>query len=70
VTVVSGDRAGCSNVRPVELELDPPQPEPVAQAIAAALAAQRPEPADPWWRAGVEENLAEENLVEENLRGE
>jgi hypothetical protein len=42
----------------VELELDPPQPEPVAEAIAEALAAADDAPSvDPWWRAGVYENL-------------
>jgi hypothetical protein len=40
----------------VELELDPPQPAEVTQAVADALA----EPTggtDPWWRAGVDEQL-------------
>jgi hypothetical protein len=42
----------------VELELDPPQPEPVAEAIAEVLAgAGGAPPVDPWWRAGVDENL-------------
>lgn len=42
----------------MELELDPPQPEPVAEAIAEELAgpAGAP-PVDPWWRAGIEETL-------------
>jgi hypothetical protein len=42
----------------VELELDPPQPEPVAEAIAEALAEADGAPSvDPWWRAGIDENL-------------
>jgi hypothetical protein len=45
---------------PVELELDPPQPEPVADAIAEALGGANAPGADPWWRAGVAENLREE----------
>jgi hypothetical protein len=44
--------------RAVELELDPPQPEAVAEAIAEALAgAGGPPPVDPWWRAGIEDAL-------------
>jgi hypothetical protein len=40
----------------MEPELDPPQPEPVARAVAEVLAeaGQRP---DPWWEAGIEESL-------------
>lgn len=42
----------------MELELDPPQPEPVAGAIAEALeGVAEGLPVDPWWRAGVDENL-------------
>ena len=42
----------------MELELDPPQPEPVAQAIAETLAgAGGAPPVDPWWRAGIEDAL-------------
>lgn len=41
----------------MDVELDPPQPEEVAEAVAAALAAA-PKGPDPWWQAGVEENLA------------
>jgi hypothetical protein len=37
-------------------ELDPPQPEPVAEAIAAALA-EAPAAPDPWWQAGIDEAL-------------
>jgi hypothetical protein len=41
----------------VEAELDPPQPEPVARAVAEALAAAEGG-RDPWWEAGIEDNLA------------
>jgi hypothetical protein len=40
----------------METELDPPQPEPVAEVVAEALAAPPPAP-DPWWQAGIEEAL-------------
>jgi hypothetical protein len=40
----------------MELELDPDQPVEVADAIASALRDDAPAP-DPWWRAGVEEQL-------------
>ncbi len=39
-----------------DVELDPPQPEPVARALADLLAGSVPEP-DPWWRAGIEDAL-------------
>jgi hypothetical protein len=45
-----------SNVKVVDLELDPPQPDEVARAIAALLEEAQPA-VDPWWRAGVDENL-------------
>jgi hypothetical protein len=38
------------------LELDPPQPGPVAEAIARLLAAGDAG-ADPWWQAGLAELL-------------
>jgi hypothetical protein len=40
----------------VDVELDPPQPEEVARAVEEALARPQPAP-DPWWQAGIEENL-------------
>jgi len=42
----------------VELETDPPQPEPVVRALAAALDERPPEP-DPWWQAGIDDALGE-----------
>lgn len=44
----------------MDVELDPPQPEPVSEAIAAALALDGGPAVDPWWRAGVDENLRAE----------
>ena len=40
----------------MEIETNPPQSEPVADAIGKALRdeAQRP---DPWWQAGIDEAL-------------
>jgi hypothetical protein len=38
------------------VELDPPQPEPVADAIQRLLAERQPA-VDPWWAAGLEEQL-------------
>jgi hypothetical protein len=40
----------------MELETDPSQPAQVVQALAEALE-EAPRPPDPWWRAGIEENL-------------
>jgi hypothetical protein len=40
----------------MEPDLDPPQPEPVARAVAEALAVAEGGP-DPWWEAGMKENL-------------
>ena len=40
----------------MDVELDPPQPDPVTLAVAELLGADEPSP-DPWWRAGVDENL-------------
>ena len=40
----------------VDVELDPPQPDEVTRAVAELLDADAPPP-DPWWRAGVDENL-------------
>jgi hypothetical protein len=36
----------------VDVELSPEQPPEVAEAVAAALAGQPPQP-DPWWQAGL-----------------
>jgi hypothetical protein len=40
----------------VDVELDPPQPEEVAEAVAKALEVPA-KGRDPWWQAGVAENL-------------
>jgi hypothetical protein len=40
----------------VKIELDPPQPDEVARAVAELLEAEEPSP-DPWWQAGIDENL-------------
>jgi hypothetical protein len=40
----------------LDVELDPPQPDEVTRAIAALLEEAAPV-VDPWWRAGVDENL-------------
>ena len=42
----------------MDVELDPPQPEPVAEAVAEALREGRQGP-DPWWKAGIDESLGE-----------
>ena len=42
----------------MDVELDPPQPAPVAEVVAEALADGPPEP-DPWWRAGIDEALGQ-----------
>jgi hypothetical protein len=41
---------------PVELELDPPQPPPVTEAVASLLETAEAGP-DPWWQAGIDEAL-------------
>jgi hypothetical protein len=41
-------------------ELDPAQPDEVTRAIAELLDDESPS-VDPWWRAGVEENLADDS---------
>jgi hypothetical protein len=42
----------------VPLELDPPQPDPVVDAIARLLdGGDRDVGADPWWEAGLAEAL-------------
>lgn len=40
----------------VDIELDSPQPAEVARAVAEALAAEANSP-DPWWQAGIAEQL-------------
>jgi hypothetical protein len=40
----------------VELELDPPQPEPVVEAVAELLDEAILGP-DPWWEAGLRATL-------------
>jgi hypothetical protein len=42
----------------VNPELEPPQPDEIATAIADLASADDPAP-DPWWRAGIEEALGE-----------
>ena len=42
------------------VELDPPQPEDVSRAVVELLADESPS-VDPWWRAGVEENLTDDS---------
>lgn len=42
------------------VELDPGQPAAVVQAVAEALAGDRPGAPAPWWRAGIEEALADD----------
>ena len=43
---------------PASLELSPEQPDPVVEQVAQALAAGAAEP-DPWWQAGLEEQLGQ-----------
>jgi hypothetical protein len=40
----------------VDVELDPPQPSEIVDAIAEALQEPR-DAADPWWQAGIDEAL-------------
>ncbi len=40
----------------MELELTPPQPDEVVQALSELLTQPPPEP-DPWWQAGIAEAL-------------
>ena len=42
----------------MELELDPQQPDEVVRAVEAALREARAAH-DPWWDAGIAENLGE-----------
>jgi hypothetical protein len=42
----------------VDLELTPPQPPAVEQALAAILAPAQPkQDPDPWWEAGLQDTL-------------
>jgi hypothetical protein len=43
-------------LRRVELELTPPQPDEVVQALSELLTPSSTEP-DPWWQAGIAEAL-------------
>jgi hypothetical protein len=43
---------------PADVELTPEQPQPVAEQVAQALAIG-PEAPDPWWQAGLEEQLGQ-----------
>lgn len=49
-----------SSTYPFRVDLDtlPPQPDEIRRALAEALADPDPQP-DPWWQAGIEENLEE-----------
>jgi hypothetical protein len=50
----------CRYAGPMELEIRPEPPESVRRAIEAALAdADEAEPGSAWWRAGVDESLAD-----------
>ena len=40
----------------VDVELEPEEPPAVVDAVARLLATERPDP-DPWWQAGLDENL-------------
>jgi hypothetical protein len=42
----------------MEVETTPPQPPEVAEAVEGALAEPPREP-DPWWKAGIEENIGQ-----------
>ena len=48
-----------SNLQPVDVELQPRQPEPVARVVAELLA-EAPEAPDPWWQAGIDEQISED----------
>ena len=39
------------------LELEPPQPDPVARAIETLLGTTARPPVDPWWAVGIAESL-------------
>jgi hypothetical protein len=48
----------------MEVDLTPPQPAEVAEAVASALDAGAEAQADPWWRAGIEESLGIHTIPE------
>ncbi len=41
----------------MDVETQPPQPDPVVEAIAEALA-EPPRQPDPWWEAGIREDIS------------
>jgi hypothetical protein len=41
----------------VEVELDPTQPREIVRAVGELIGAAAGRPADPWWQAGVDEQL-------------
>lgn len=51
-------RTGERRLSSVDVDLDPPQPEPVAQALVEVLAEPEQRP-DPWWQAGLDEALSQ-----------
>jgi hypothetical protein len=53
----------------MSVDLDPPQPEPVARTIERLLAEKRVA-ADPWWAAGLEEALgSDDGAATQDARG-
>lgn len=50
-------RVNSRTVSPMEIELDPPQPDAVESALAELLAAEEPTAPDPWWAEGLRESL-------------
>jgi len=50
----SAGPARAFNVPPVDVELEPEQPDEVARAVQELLAEGRPAP-DPWWEAGIDD---------------
>ena len=41
----------------MEVELDPRQPPEIVRAVDELIGAAAGRPADPWWQAGVDEQL-------------
>jgi hypothetical protein len=41
----------------VDVELEPEQPEEVVRAVAELLLEQEAAPPDPWWEAGIENDV-------------
>jgi hypothetical protein len=53
----------------MSLDLDPPQPEPVEQAIEHLLGVKKPA-VDPWWAAGIDEALGrDDGAAAQDARG-